>query len=1015
MQELASQFTPIKLIWSRKFDIAFIILVLTLAFHYHFYISQMVFPVWDAAIYLENAQNWIRNEPLVAEYRPPLISWIIASIWSITGEDWSAAKYIQAIFTISGGVILYLTLKKYKGDLFAFSVTALTMVNSYVFLFSTQILTEGLSLFFLVLSFRFLKGERQSSWILAGITLGLTFGARYPVFVLSITIFLIEVITRRSKKLLAHSLVGMIPIILLIIIVVYLKTGSFTIAIQRDTELSLLLSPFYFEKFIRIFGFISLLLPIAFLFKGTYTDKYNYTFISWFVGGLLFWSTISENQQERFMIQIIPAAYFLTILAIENMWKRSKPLSVCDLRDFLGVTLKMTFLAAKRTFLAALRWATLFPVRYYLCSFVIAFVSLSYLEHIILLEEEMLQRIFQFLGVTSFFVQGELHVEIMASEIAVVVPVFVQLIFLIFFPTIAIASRISIKKRIQFISFGIMCFSVFILIELLTIFIPSPFRHLTSILFTVMIGGLIIELSLWNTITIPQPTRIKRTLQRSYSKEYLFLLLIYISSTLITITFFMFLNIALDSPIMIYALITLSSVLSVNYLLANLAYEINRRTKSKRKTRALISSKSQRSVTIISNSYREHLMTISFLIPAYNEEQIIEKCIESIDRAAAKYNGKTEIVIVNDGSTDNTEKVVLSSLKKLRNASGKIFSISNLGKGFALDYGLKKTSGEIVFRMDADSIIHMDAISPLVEHFNDSDVGSVSGYVFPLDATNLFSKAQNILFASYFYVKRAQELFDSIIVQPGASTVFRKDALLKIGGWTHNQFGEDGEISSRIARFGYRSEFEERSIIYSDSPRTLRNFLAQRSRWSIAYYHSRGRNLEQIRELGSPRSLIFMQNLEVHGAGFGLNFAWILLAAALIAGNTSFFLADLTIPQFFVATVLLKLAGVHAIITATQILLYAYALKKVNRLSDIKYYLIMRLLPIVLSMWVKILATEAVLNWSSKWPKYSNKAFKSLRNYMHQNVDSGYPAADAGDKASYNRGPLSYLIPTLER
>ena len=88
----------------------------------------------------------------------------------------------------------------------------------------------------------------------------------------------------------------------------------------------------------------------------------------------------------------------------------------------------------------------------------------------------------------------------------------------------------------------------------------------------------------------------------------------------------------------------------------------------------------------------------------------------------------------------------------------------------------------------------------------------MSGLPFPLEATTLLGKAQNVLFASYLYVKRAQEVFDSIIVQPGASTAFRKDALLKIGGWTHNQFGEDGEISSRMARFGYKSEFEQRAI-----------------------------------------------------------------------------------------------------------------------------------------------------------------------------------------------------------
>jgi cellulose synthase/poly-beta-1,6-N-acetylglucosamine synthase-like glycosyltransferase len=987
MQNLSIRSKFVRVILSNKFDIAMIFLIAALAIYYHFYISQMALPFWDAALYLENAQNWLRNDPLEAAYRPPLISWIIAGTWSITGEDWSVAKYIQPIFTLGAGVILYLTLKKYKGDFFAFGVTALTMLNPFVFFWSTQILTEGVSLFFLVLSLYFLKSEKQYNWILAGVAMALTFGSRYPIFLIAVALFIMEIIARQDakKRFFVNTLIGLVPIILLIIMAVYIKSGSFTVAIERDTEVSFLLSPFYIEKFIRIFGFISLLLPIALLFRRTYTDKYNYAFIAWFVVGFSFWSAISENQQERFMIQLTPAVYFLAVLAIENIWKRRKVLSRSTLRD-----------SAK----AASKWVFLFPFRYYLCAFVIAYLSLIYLEHLISVEEQMLQSIFRFFSITYTFVDGVPYAEVLGSHIAVNVPIYPQLIFLIFFPTIAIVSRINTKKRMQFLSFGLFSFAAFVMVEFLTVLIPvqmsSPIRHLISILLTLVVGGLIIELSIWNTISIPQPTKIKRILKRSYIKEYLLLLSVLIGSTLLTIYVIILLQIPLNSPIILYALLTISSITSVFYLLANLIYEINRQRGIQSKGKANRHSERQ-----------PHDPTISFLIPAYNEQQIIGRCIESIDRAAAKYSGKTEIVIVNDGSTDNTEKVVLDSINKLTYADGKIFTIPNSGKGFALDYGLRRIFGEIVFRMDADSLIDKDAINPLVEHFEDPLVGSVSGLAFPLEATSILGKAQNVLFASYLYVKRAQEVFDSIIVQPGASTAFRKDALLKIGGWTDNQFGEDGEISSRMARFGYRSKFEQRSIVYSDSPQTLQGFLAQRSRWSIAYYHSRGRNLKQVKELASPRALVFLHNLESHGAGFGLNFAWVLIAAAILAGNTNFFLADLTTPQSFLSTLFIKLTGIHIVITATQVLLFAYTLKKLNRFGDIKYYPFMRFLNMILSMWVKILATEAVLSWSSKWPIYNDEAFRDLRKYMHRNIDPNYPDADMKKRISFGKKHFS--------
>jgi cellulose synthase/poly-beta-1,6-N-acetylglucosamine synthase-like glycosyltransferase len=958
---------------SNKFNIALTFLVAVLALYYYFYISQTAFPIWDAALYLENAQNWLRNEPLEAPYRPQVLSWMIAGIWSITGEDWTIAKYIQPIFTLAAGVVLYLTLKKYKGDFFAFGVTALTMLNPYVFFWSTEILTEGVSLFFLVLSIYFLKSEKRYSWIFAGIAMGLTFGSRYPVFIMVIPFFITELITRQNaKKLFANTMVGLVPVIILIIIAIYIKSGEFSAAIERDTELSFLLSPFYVEKFVTIFGFISLLLPVALVFRRTYNDKYNYAFISWFAIGFLFWSTISENQQERFMIQLTPAVYFLSVLAIENIWKRSKVLTLAMLKD-----------SAR----AALRWVALFPFRYYVCAFVIAYLSLRYLQNIVSVEQQMLLNLFHFFNISYTFVDGLPYAEILGTRIAVVVPIYPQLIFLMFFLTIAIVSRINIKKRLQFLTFGALCFFVFIMIEFLTVLIPVemswPLRHLISILITLVVGGLIIEFSLWSTISIPQPTKIKHILKRSYNKEYLLLLSVVIGSTLLTLAVIMSLDLALNSAVMMYALFTISSVSSVSYLLANLIYEINRQRRIRSKHSA--------------NNRAEHQqdIAISFLIPAYNEEQIIGKCIESIDRAAARYKGKTEILIINDGSTDNTEKVVLDSINKLTHAQCKIFTIPNSGKGFALDYGLKRISGEIVFRMDADSLIDKDAISVLVEHFKDPLVGSVSGLVFPLEARSMLGKAQNVLFASYLYVKRAEEVFDSIIVQPGPSTAFRKDALLKIGGWTSNQFGEDGEISSRLARFGYKSEFEQRSIVYSDLPQTLDGFVAQRSRWSVAYYHSRGRNLEQVKELTSPRALVFLHNLESHGAGFGLNLAWVLLAAAIIAGDTNFFLADSTVPQSFVATLFIKLTGIHLVVTGAQVFLYAYALKKLNRLADIKYYPVMRFLNLIVSMWVKITATEAILSWSSKYSKYNDDAFRDLRKYVRRNIDPNYPAIDA--------------------
>jgi 4-amino-4-deoxy-L-arabinose transferase-like glycosyltransferase len=304
-----------------KIDIVFVVFTGAILVYYSYYISQMAIPTWDGAVYLENARNWLKGEPLIGSYRPPLISWIIAGIWSIFGEDWILAKYVQMMFTVGAGVLLYLTLRATKGSLFALGVTVLTMLNPQIFFWSTQIITEGFSLFFLTLTLYCLKSKKQYLWFIAGIAMGLTFASRYPIFLPAIVLFIAESIARRNIKLIRNTIVTLVPVIILVVAAVYVKAGEFDVAITRDTRLSPVLSPYYILNSIEIFGPVFLLVPVAFLFRRTYVDNYNYVFIAWFVTSFLFWSAIAENQQARFMGQLMPAAYYLAILAIENIWR----------------------------------------------------------------------------------------------------------------------------------------------------------------------------------------------------------------------------------------------------------------------------------------------------------------------------------------------------------------------------------------------------------------------------------------------------------------------------------------------------------------------------------------------------------------------------------------------------------------------------------------------------------------------------------------------------------------------
>jgi 4-amino-4-deoxy-L-arabinose transferase-like glycosyltransferase len=229
----------------RKIDIVFAIFCLFLIYEYTYYISLMKVPIHDGAYYLLNAHDWLTNNPLSEFYRPPLLSWIIAGVWSITGESWVVVKGLQAAFTVISGIILYLVLRKHKGAMFALSVTALTMVSGPLFFFSTQIGTEGLSIFFVVLTLYFLKSQKESHWFLAGITIGLTFASRYPIILQALVIFIVESLIVKKPRHVIRTVSGMLPVIMIVVLVVYLKAGAFQTALGKDTAFTFLLSPFY--------------------------------------------------------------------------------------------------------------------------------------------------------------------------------------------------------------------------------------------------------------------------------------------------------------------------------------------------------------------------------------------------------------------------------------------------------------------------------------------------------------------------------------------------------------------------------------------------------------------------------------------------------------------------------------------------------------------------------------------------------------------------------------------------
>ena len=606
------------------------------------------------------------------------------------------------------------------------------------------------------------------------------------------------------------------------------------------------------------------------------------------------------------------------------------------------------------------------------------------------IESNILAELLSFFNIPSYYLEGNIFVNANRSDnpSRLTLPIYSQILFLIFFPTVAVTARINLKMRAKFLFFGLLCFLAFIVTEFLTIgamvaigldTLGVSFAQ-SSLFITILIAGLMIELSLFSNLTIPPMSRIRPIVKRSFRKQYFYLALMLSLSIIIIFLLLTYLKFSQsDSPITSLMVLhfNIATVMTLSYVLSYLIYKMDKPNKSELRNR--FDKSSLREIS--------YLPPISFLVPANNEEQNIMRCIESIDSAASNYPGRTEIVIINDGSTDSTHRIVSDAIRRLKYSKGILFDIPNSGKGFALKYGLERTSGDIIFRLDADSIIDKDAIGPMIKHFRDKTVGCVSGMLWELEGRSVWQRSMNLSFISFMYIiRRAQELFDSILIQSGAYSVFRKDALTKVGGWAGNMLGEDSEISNRMGRFGYKLEFEPSSVVYTTMPRSLIGVIDQRARWFLAYYFARGSNLNIVRnihEYRQPRSIVFLIAMLTHGIAFAHSLMLPYLIAAIMSGTLNISL--LQVPFYLGIFAFLQL-----IFYGCELIWFAYHLSKVKRLGYIRYFPVVRFISFVVKLVVRIQAMEVALCWSSKWNQYSNESFEDLRKEVKRALDPNY-------------------------
>jgi cellulose synthase/poly-beta-1,6-N-acetylglucosamine synthase-like glycosyltransferase/peptidoglycan/xylan/chitin deacetylase (PgdA/CDA1 family) len=238
---------------------------------------------------------------------------------------------------------------------------------------------------------------------------------------------------------------------------------------------------------------------------------------------------------------------------------------------------------------------------------------------------------------------------------------------------------------------------------------------------------------------------------------------------------------------------------------------------------------------------------VSVLVAAFEEELTISGTVAKVLEYAPLCPFAVEVIVVNDGSKDNTRSVLdkLVTFWRDRDQTLRAAHIPNGGKGHALNYGILTPgmiTGEVIALIDADTKIDEHTLPLMARHFSNSKVGAVTGRIRVMSqAKNLWqwmlaAFQQNDYNTGIGLARQAQFAINGVLIMSGACAMVRTDIVRAIGGFPLNTLGEDADLANMLRWYGYDIVVELGAKAYTEVPRTFRQLLKQHQRWWFGVY-----------------------------------------------------------------------------------------------------------------------------------------------------------------------------------
>lgn len=267
---------------------------------------------------------------------------------------------------------------------------------------------------------------------------------------------------------------------------------------------------------------------------------------------------------------------------------------------------------------------------------------------------------------------------------------------------------------------------------------------------------------------------------------------------------------------------------------------------------------------------------VSVVVPVYNGAHSLGACLDSLQKQHYP-PGLLEIIVVDNGSNDNTYDIFQHYASRPFAGQMHWMSIAGRGKSYALNAGIHMTSHRYICTVDADAVVHPDALREMARHFEaDRSLVAATGTVEVLPAEKSGVPAGRIPYliaecefheylAAFWLGRQGQALSNSLYTLAGVFSFFRRDALLNTPLYDKQTVSEDTKITFDIReRFGgQHMACIPESVVYVTSTPSLSALYAQRVRWqrgelevAAVYQHLVDGNILRLRDLSLGRILL---------------------------------------------------------------------------------------------------------------------------------------------------------------